>query len=152
MIPQRSSLHSFTFSSNSTKNCFLYACDGSHPFKVTQLSESALESLVSLGLLEIRKTSITHSLTTWNQEMLAHLKIRSAFFQEWVYASNIPFWGLWKGTIACLFLTLPNWAKKCTNQDGSVPTPPKTRNCSLGRGGSLILRPRGKGGREDNLP
>merc|ERR1719318_1922836 len=27
--------------SNSTKNCFLYACDGSHPFKVTQLSESA---------------------------------------------------------------------------------------------------------------
>jgi hypothetical protein len=24
--------------SNSTKNCFLYACDGSHPFKVTRQS------------------------------------------------------------------------------------------------------------------
>ena len=32
--------------------------------------------------------------------------IRSAFFQKWVDASNIPFWGLWKGTMACLFFDI----------------------------------------------
>ena len=33
-----------------------------------------LESLESLDLQEIRKKYITEWLTTWNQEMLAHLK------------------------------------------------------------------------------
>ena len=30
-------------------------------------------------------------------------KIRSAFFQKWEYASNIQFWGSWKGIVASLF-------------------------------------------------
>ena len=32
-----------------------------------------------------------HNIRNWN--------IRSAFFQQWVYASNIQFWGLWKGSL-----------------------------------------------------
>ena len=32
-----------------------------------------------------------HNIRNW--------KIRSAFFQEWVYASNIQFWGFWTGAL-----------------------------------------------------
>ena len=35
--------------------------------------------------------------------------IRSAFFQQWVYASNIQFWGLWKGTVTVLLLLAYFW-------------------------------------------
>ena len=39
--------------------------------------------------------------------------------------------GLWKGTLACLFLTLFKWAKKCTNHPGAGPH--KTRNRPSGQ-------------------
>ena len=35
-----------------------------------------LVSLVSLDLQEIRKTFLTELVTTWNQEMIAHLKMK----------------------------------------------------------------------------
>ena len=37
-----------------------------------------------------------------------------------------------RAPLAC-FLTLPNWAKKCTNHPASVLTPPKTRTGPFGR-------------------
>ena len=40
-------------------------------------------------------------------------------------------WGLWKGTLACLFLTLFKWAKKCTNHPCADPH--KTRNRPSGQ-------------------
>lgn len=38
---------------------------------------------------------------------ISNKNIRSAFFQKWVYASNIQFWGSWKGNVACLFFCFP---------------------------------------------
>ena len=36
-------------------------------------------------------------------------------------------WGLWRGTLACLFLTLSCWAKSAKTILASVLTPPPTR-------------------------
>ena len=37
---------------------------------------------------------------------IRHENIRSAFFQQWVYVSKIQSWGLWNGTLACLYFDI----------------------------------------------
>ena len=53
-----------------------------HAFLALLALLAPLTSVVLLDLLEIRKISLTHWLTTWNQEMLAHLKSKCQIFSE----------------------------------------------------------------------